>query len=106
MPNTIPTDVVFRRWRDTGDVIALFPDIPSDYDGYFCLSYEHVGQHGGADFYGVVRATLPVESQEYERLAKELTSIGYQLRTVQRASRQMHERRIKAARDICAGVQT
>jgi hypothetical protein len=28
MPNTIPTDVVvFRRWRESGTVIALFPDM-------------------------------------------------------------------------------
>jgi len=98
MTNTIPTDVVFRRWKDNGDVIALFPEIPSDYDGYFCRSYEHVGQHGGADFYGVVSATAPVAPQDYERLAKELTVIGYQVRTVKRASRQMHEKRIATAR--------
>ena len=99
--NTIPTDpVVFRRWRDTGGVIALFPEIPSDYAGHFCLSYEQVGQHGGADFYGVVRATVPVAPQQYAPLARELALIGYRLRPLKRATRQMHERRIAAAREM------
>lgn len=30
------TQVVFRRWRDTGDIIALFPELPADYQGRFC----------------------------------------------------------------------
>ena len=56
----MPPDLaIFRRWKDSGDVIALFPAIPADIDGRYCLSYEHVGQHGAADFHGVVRRTLP-----------------------------------------------
>jgi hypothetical protein len=31
--------VVFRKWKDTGDVIALFPELPSDILGWFCDSY-------------------------------------------------------------------
>lgn len=49
--------VVFRKWRDTGSVIALFPEIPTDLQGWYCEAYEHVGQHGGADYHGVIRAT-------------------------------------------------
>ena len=53
------TQVVFRCWRDAKTVIALFPGIPTDLYGHFCEAYEHVGQHGGADYYGVIRATTP-----------------------------------------------
>ena len=58
------TLVVFRRWRDNGDIIALFPEIPSDINGHFCEAYEHVGQHGGADCHGVIQATRPATGEE------------------------------------------
>ena len=94
LETTMPNDVVlFRRWKDTGDVIALFPEIPADIDGLYCLSYEHVGQHGAADYYGVVRHTLPVMSKECDGLARELTLIGYDLKPIQRASFRNHEGR-------------
>ena len=51
--------VVFRKWRDIGSVIALFPELPSDYEGRYCDSYEQIGQHGGADYYGVIQPAIP-----------------------------------------------
>ena len=48
--------VVFRRWQN-GDVIALFPELPADLYGEYCDAYEHVGQHGGADYFGVIQKT-------------------------------------------------
>ena len=54
------TLVVFRRWRDIGTLIALFPGQPADNQGRYCDAYEHVGQHGGADYLGVIQATTPV----------------------------------------------
>jgi hypothetical protein len=87
------TIVVFRRWKDCGDVIALFPELPADHNGYYCDAYEHVGQHGGADYYGVIRATEPVSRSAAASLMHELTLIGYRLLVKERASRQMHEQR-------------
>jgi hypothetical protein len=96
---SLPTEVVvFRRWKDTGDIIALFPEFPTDTAGNYCESYEHVGQHGGADYYGVVQATRPVSPEEYATLARELELIGYCLRPVRRATREMHDRRRESAR--------
>lgn len=40
--------VIFRVWKDAGDVIALFPRIAASENGYLCQSYMHVGGHGGA----------------------------------------------------------
>ena len=95
----MPTDtVVFRTWRDIGTVIALFPELPADIYGDYCDSYEHVGQHGGADYWGVIRATTPVEPEEFADLAEELTRIGYNLRPIRRASWRHHEKRRQAAR--------
>ncbi len=91
------TPVVFRKWRDNGQIIALFPESPADTNGRFCDSYMHVGQHGGADYYGVVQYTLPASQDEAAALASELRRIGYQLKVMRRASRRQHEQRQQMA---------
>jgi hypothetical protein len=78
--------VVFRKWRDSGNVIALFPAIPATIHGEYCLSYEHVGQHAAADYHAVIRHTRPAAPQEYAALADELTRIGYRLKPQRRAA--------------------
>jgi|SRR5579863_9279031 len=96
------TIVVFRKWREIGTVIALFPELPSDLYGYFCDAYEHVGQHGGADYFGVVQQTTPATSEESDGLTEELTRIGYCLKPIQRASWRHHQkRRMTADRNRC-----
>jgi hypothetical protein len=92
--------VVFRKWRDTGTIIALFPELPSDINGWFCDAYEQVGQHGGADYHGVIQHTTPASAEVCAGLAKELTGIGYNLKPIKRASPRHHERRREAARLI------
>lgn len=94
------TSVVFRRWRETNDLIALFPAEPSDMSGWYCLSYERSGQHAGADYHGVIQATRPATDEEAASLAQELTRIGYRLKPIKRASQMMHERRRETARAI------
>ena len=98
------TKVVFRKWRPSdrianggGDVIALFPQIPSDPHGAFCLSYEHIGQHGGAFYPGVIAATLPAGREEYTDLKAELEAIGYDLEIRRRAGWKDHLARRTAA---------
>ena len=92
--------VIFRRWRDTGTLIALFPGLPADYEGWFCDAYEHVGQHGGADYHGVIQATQPVNVEEAAPLAEELERIGYVLQPIKRASDRVHEARRTTARSL------
>lgn len=95
---SIPVRVVFRRWRDGGGVIALFPELPADIHGRYCDSYEHVGQHGGADYHGVVRHTAPATPEESAALAAELARIGYRLVPIRRASPRLHDWRRQEAR--------
>ena len=80
-------------------MIALFPELPSDPHGAFCLSYEHVGQHGGAFYAGVIGATLPAKPEEYASLKAELESIGYDLQIRRRANWRDHLARRTAAQD-------
>ena len=86
--------VLFRMWRRSKDVIALFPTILADCNsGGHVEAYEHVGQHGGADFYGIMRESRPAKPREYAALARELRSAPYRykLKVVKRASRAMHD---------------
>jgi len=92
--------VIFRRWKDNGDVIALFPALPADLCGRYCDAYEHVGQHGGADFHGVIQNTTPCSTEASVDLAQELRTIGYRLRPVKRVSSVYHENRRRIAADL------
>lgn len=81
------THVVFRVWPNAcGTVLALFPYVDFDVVGH-CTSYEHVGQHGAADYAGCISRTRPAKPAEYVDLKRELTKIGYRLKVIQRASR-------------------
>lgn len=101
MPRPI-TAVVFRKWKDNGQIIALFPELPSDLYGFYCDSYMHVGQHGGADYFGVVQHTTLATRKQSAALARELRRIGYRLKSIRRASRRRHELRRQAARRFAA----
>jgi hypothetical protein len=90
--------VVFRKWRHSGDIIALFPTQPEDLNGLYCNSYEHIGQHGGADYYRVILSTTPASVAESTALAEELTRIGYNLKPIKRAMPCHHEQRCEAAK--------
>jgi len=96
------TLVVWRKWLSTDEIIALFPAEPFDINGRYCLSYEHVGQHSGADYHEVIEATSPATEEEAASLAQELTRIGYKLKPIKRASQTVHERRRATARALRA----
>ncbi|WP_276788320.1 hypothetical protein, partial [Paraprevotella xylaniphila] len=60
-----------------GQVIALFPDIPWSGRRGEITSYMHVGQHGAADYAGVIAMTRPAHEKEYRNPLSELRAIGY-----------------------------
>lgn len=71
------TPVVLRRWRDTGDVIALFPTLPAEaHSPGLVTSYEHVGQHGAADYGTVLKQTRPVKHHELDNFPKGATDVA------------------------------
>lgn len=76
------TTVVFRAYKDSGEVIALFPNI--DEGRGMCSSYLRVGQHGAADYAGTIAITRPATEHEYEDLAAELGFLGYRLRILKK----------------------
>jgi hypothetical protein len=91
--------VVFRRWKN-GGLIALFPELPADMSGFLVDAYEHIGQHGGADYHGVIQQTSPCSVSDAADLITELRTIGYELKPVRRVSHVHHERRRRTAADL------
>ena len=96
------TLVLFRKWRGTKDVFALFPELPSDYQGFFCDSFERIGQHSGADYHLCINASDPASAEDAAELRQELERIGYRLKPIQRASYKHHEARRATARSYRA----
>jgi len=95
---TNPTEyVVFRVWKKFGGVIALWPAVPADNFGHYCQSYEHVGQHGAADYDYVIRQTRPAKPKEVAELTKELISIGYKPVPIKKTSPQLCQLRKEEA---------
>jgi len=69
--------VIFRVWPD-GGVIALWPHYYYYLTSYpYCRSYEHIGQHGAADYDLVLTRTRPAKQSEYADLLEELRSLGH-----------------------------
>lgn len=72
------TKVIFRKFKDGGDIIALFPEFVNYPDG--CIeSYQHLGQHGAADYSHCIAISKPASVKEYAPLKAELERIGYKL---------------------------
>lgn len=76
--------VVFRKWRAAPHtVVALFPEIDAGLSrsggAKLCQSYDHVGQHGGANYEHVIRLTTAAKPEEYADLKAELERRGYVL---------------------------
>ena len=90
------TVVVFRK-DETGDCFALFPELPSDDQGFCCTAFQHVGQHCAADYYGCIARSDPADPAEYADLYEELERRGYNLSVHRRATPEMHERRRRIA---------
>ena len=79
------TKVIFRTWRDTKEVIAIFPDIPADHNPHSCLSYLHIGQHGGCSPHLVIaHTTLSTENEYAKRYSELIKDVGYDLKIIKR----------------------
>jgi hypothetical protein len=91
------TDVIFRKYRVSGEIIALMPHDVVDFEGNV-NSYMHVGQHCGADFVGVIAQTIPATKSEYADLKKELESIGYNVNVYKRINRDKYLASLKEGR--------
>lgn len=70
------TQVIFRKYVDENEIIALFPNEIANSNGE-CGSYMHNGQHSPADYKLVIENTTAATKEEYTPLYNELVAIGY-----------------------------
>jgi len=75
------TNVRFRKIKENGEIIAIFPDLCfprySNKEGD-CMDYLHNGQHGECNYnYVMSILTTVADIDEYFPLLEELKSIGY-----------------------------
>jgi hypothetical protein len=75
---TIATPVIFRADKD-GEVTAIFPCEPFDYEGRYMSCYAHIGQHGSCSLEWY-RTTRPAAPDEYASLKRELESASREYR--------------------------
>lgn len=98
--DTEETPVIFRKYvtRDGNEVIALFPSLSGTNCASTCSSFMHVGQHGSADPWGVMRDTKRATPDEYADLKRELESApyGYRLKVYARNGWHFYEARKQA----------
>lgn len=83
------TVVIFRKWKksfdEDMDIVALFPyEKYSDSNPSLCMSYAHIGQHGGADYWQCVKNSKLATPEEYADLKQELEEIGYNLKVAKK----------------------
>jgi hypothetical protein len=70
------TVIAFRKWRDSGDVIAVCPEIPAHAtDISLCYSYEHFGQSGALSEGCYLHDLVPASPDEYADLLAELERV-------------------------------
>ena len=103
--------VIFRVWTaefpgtrkvGTGNLyntIALFPELPADVNGHYCESYQHVGQHGAANYQMIIAHSRPAWASEYADLKRELESAPYHYNFVV-YKRQTPQHRAKFAAEV------
>lgn len=68
-------EVIFKKDKETGEVIAFMPYEFCDWKGEFTC-YAHIGQHSNCDYRYYLKCKSAIE-KEYKELLKELKYIGY-----------------------------
>jgi len=83
--DTEKTKVIFRFWKASDNVIAIFPELCGTNEVHTCQSYEHLGQHGSCNPYMIVDNSRLAKPEEYADLKAELENhCGYNLEVIKR----------------------
>lgn len=78
------TEVIFRKYKDDGQILALFPySVETPAGNVGC--YQHVGQHGSGDYDHCIHLTTLATKKEYADLKKDLElNFGYDFKVMQK----------------------
>lgn len=100
------TKVMFRKWKDNGQIDAIMPELPGTNDPATMTCYAHIGQHSTGDSTWYLDTTVPATPSEYSDLKAELESIGYNVKVIKRMpsnARQVREAALGIKRDTFEG---
>jgi len=101
---TQETPVVFRVWKKTGIVVALFPTDPGTTAGFDCACFDV--SHGIASIKSIMKHTRAATPDEYAEVKRTLEeTYEYRLKVHQRITPAMDEVRYAKARRMRAEVQ-
>lgn len=81
------TKVIFRKMKESGEIIALFVEEPGTNKSHTCLAYVHVGQHFVVNPTLVINTSTLANQDEYRDLKEELERRGYNLKVIKRYQR-------------------
>jgi hypothetical protein len=87
------TKVLFRLEKQSGEVLAVFPELPATLAQAHCTGYAQLGQHCEVSLDYVRQQTTPATRSQYRSLARELRQRGYRLAIRRRLSPPMHRAR-------------
>jgi hypothetical protein len=95
--DTETTKVIFRIFKEGGDCIAIFPELPGSYDPFTCSCYMHTGQHSTCSPMELIQDTWPAypHNTTYPALMSELEIIGYNLEIIKKHRQSHVQARIK-----------
>jgi hypothetical protein len=88
------TATIFRKFH-SGDIIALFPELPGGIYAHYCMSYQAIGQHGTSSV-DISHCTTLAKPDEYADLLSELGRIGYDIKICQRITAKHNKARTEA----------
>ena len=71
----MPTPVIFRKDKEDGEILAVFPDQPGTPAPDSMLCYAHVGQHSHCTEGYVWKRTRPASEEEAADLLRELRGL-------------------------------
>lgn len=97
---TTDVDIIFRVWNlkiFNKAVFALFPHEVADHKGNITC-YQHLGQHGSADYRFCINSSRPATESEYSSLKREMEGLGYNISIVKKQQYAKYLKSYKLAR--------
>ena len=95
------TKVIFRFWKVSDDIIAIFPEMVATNDVSTCESYQHTGQHGACNPHYIINSSRLAKPEEYVDLKAELENhYGYDLIVIKKNRYEFIEKRRKQLKRV------
>jgi hypothetical protein len=98
-------DVIYRISRKTGEIVAVFPEVPTDISGKFCKCYSSLSRFGSVDYTDLSHKTKIAVSKDYNRVHDTLLGLGYCLNIVSKCTATHTKTRKERVKDELLGIE-